>query len=44
MAIILTHLLQNKSTVLVNGIGGIGKTSVAYKYVVIHGNSYKHIA
>ena len=41
---ITTHLLQNKPTVLVNGIGGIGKTSVATKYVATHGQEYKHLA
>jgi tetratricopeptide (TPR) repeat protein len=38
------HLAQNKPTVLVNGIGGIGKTSVATKYVAAYGHQYKHIA
>lgn len=41
---ISTHLAQNKPTVLVNGIGGIGKTSVAAKYVATYGHQYKHIA
>lgn len=34
----------NKPTVLVNGIGSIGKTSVAIKYMVTHGGEYKHLA
>ena len=41
---ITTHLAQNKPTILVNGIGGIGKTSVAVKYVATHGHQYKHLA
>jgi tetratricopeptide (TPR) repeat protein len=44
LATIATHLAQNLPTVLVNGIGGIGKTSVAAKYVATFGNSYKHLA
>ena len=38
------HLRQHKPTVLVNGIGGIGKTSVAAKYMATFGNQYKHLA
>jgi tetratricopeptide (TPR) repeat protein len=41
---IINHLAQNKPTVLVNGIGGIGKTSVATKYVATYGQQYKHLA
>jgi tetratricopeptide (TPR) repeat protein len=41
---IATHLADNLPTVLVNGIGGIGKTSVAAKYVVTFGHAYKHLA
>ena len=44
MQTITTHLAQNKPTVLVNGIGGIGKTSVAAKYVATYGDQYKHLA
>lgn len=44
LQIITSHLAQNKPTVLVNGIGGIGKTSVATKYVATYGHSYKHLA
>lgn len=44
LATIATHLAQNLPTVLVNGIGGIGKTSVAAKYVATFGNAYKHLA
>jgi len=29
---------------LVNGIGGIGKTTVAMKYLAEHGGTYKHLA
>jgi len=41
---IANHLAANKPTVLVNGIGGIGKTSVAIKYMSIHSKEYKHVA
>jgi tetratricopeptide (TPR) repeat protein len=41
---IAKYLEQNKPTVLVNGIGGIGKTSVATKYVATYKHQYKHIA
>lgn len=44
LQIITSHLAQNKPTVLVNGLGGIGKTSVATKYVATYGHSYKHLA
>lgn len=44
LQIITTHLAQNKPTVLVNGIGGIGKTSVAAKFVATHGHQYTHLA
>jgi hypothetical protein len=38
------HLAQNRPTVLVNGIGGIGKTSVATKFMALHGHEYAHLA
>lgn len=38
------HLAHNRPTVLVNGIGGIGKTSVATKFMAIRGHEYKHLA
>ena len=41
---ITRFLSARKTTVLVNGIGGIGKTSVAIKYMAIHGGEYKHLA
>ena len=41
---ITAYLAQHKPTVLVNGIGGIGKTSVAVKYMATFGNQYKHLA
>lgn len=44
LELISKYLAENKPTVLVNGIGGIGKTSVATKYVVEYGRNYKHIA
>ena len=37
-------LAQNCPTVLFNGIGGIGKTSVAIKYVAHYGHEYQHLA
>jgi len=39
-----TYLAQNQATVLFNGIGGIGKTSVASKYMALYGREYKHLA
>jgi tetratricopeptide (TPR) repeat protein len=44
METITKYLEAKKPTVLVNGIGGIGKTSVAIKYMAIHGAEYKHLA
>ena len=41
---ITAYLAQQKPTVLVNGIGGIGKTSVAVKYMATFGNQYQHLA
>ena len=38
------YLAQNRTTVLVNGIGGIGKTSVATKFMVLYGHEYAHRA
>ena len=38
-----TYLLQNLPTVVVNGIGGIGKTSLAKQYMICHGHHYDHI-
>lgn len=38
------YLEAKKPTVLINGIGGIGKTSVAIKYMAKHGDEYKHLA
>ena len=37
-------LAQNCQTVLFTGIGGIGKTSVAIKYVAHYGHEYQHLA
>jgi tetratricopeptide (TPR) repeat protein len=41
-----THqkLSNNKPTVLVNGIGGIGKTTLALKYMVTYTPQYQHVA
>ncbi len=41
---IAAHLAQNRPTVLVNGIGGVGKTSVATKYMALRGPQYQHLA
>ena len=38
------HLAQHQATVLFNGIGGIGKTALASKYMTIYGSEYKHLA
>lgn len=37
-------LTKRQPTVLVNGIGGIGKTSVAVKYIAHHLDDYQHFA
>jgi tetratricopeptide (TPR) repeat protein len=44
LAAIATQLANNRATVLVNGIGGMGKTSVAAKYIVQQYGHYAHIA
>jgi tetratricopeptide (TPR) repeat protein len=41
---IATQLANKRATVLVNGIGGIGKTSVAIKYIVQKYDKYAHFA
>jgi tetratricopeptide (TPR) repeat protein len=38
------HLAQHQATVLFNGIGGIGKTALASKYMAVYGAEYKHLA
>jgi hypothetical protein len=38
------HLAQHQATVLFNGIGGIGKTALASKYMAVYGSEYKHLA
>jgi tetratricopeptide (TPR) repeat protein len=38
------HLAQHQATVLFNGIGGIGKTALASKYMALYGTEYKHLA
>ena len=41
----LMHLLQRESSVLLlNGLGGIGKTTLAKEYIYRHQNEYRHIA
>jgi tetratricopeptide (TPR) repeat protein len=35
---------KNKPILLLNGIGGVGKTTLAKQYLYNHYNSYKHIA
>ncbi len=41
----LMHKLQRESSVLLlNGLGGIGKTTLAKEYVYRHQNEYRHIA
>ena len=37
------QLLEANSTVLVNGMAGIGKTSVVLKYIEVFFEEYKHI-
>ncbi len=44
LADVRRNLLAGRATVLVNGIGGIGKTTVARKYVELHWDEYRHIA
>lgn len=41
---IRNRLLRNKQVVLVNGMGGIGKTTLAQVYITKYYNEYKHIA
>lgn len=38
------HLAQHQATILFNGIGGIGKTALASKYMAIYGSEYNHLA
>jgi tetratricopeptide (TPR) repeat protein len=40
---IQTNLSQNKQVVLVNGLGGIGKTSLAKEYLKLNHQNYQHI-
>jgi hypothetical protein len=44
LATINAYFKQHNPTVLLNGIGGIGKTAVATKYIVLYGHQYAHIA
>lgn len=39
-----TRLVENKQVVLVNGMGGIGKTTLAQVYVATYWNKYRHVA
>lgn len=36
-------LVENKTPILINGIGGVGKTSIVRKYQYIYANNYDHI-
>ncbi|NOQ28107.1 MAG: tetratricopeptide repeat protein [Bacteroidales bacterium] len=44
LADIRNRLLRNKQVVLVNGMGGIGKTTLAQVYITEYYNEYKYIA
>ena len=37
-------LFDNKHVVVVNGLGGIGKTTLALKYISLYYDDYQHIA
>jgi len=39
-----TRLVDNKQVVLVNGLGGIGKTTLAQVYVATYWDEYRHVA
>jgi hypothetical protein len=39
-----TYLRNNNPAILVNGIGGIGKTALASKYLVAYNENYQHLA
>ncbi len=41
---IIEYLDKNQATILVNGLGGIGKTSVATKFMALYGHEYAHVA
>ncbi len=43
LAEIRDKLVQNKQVVLVNGMGGIGKTTLAQMYLTEHYKDYKHL-
>lgn len=38
------HLFNNKKVIVVNGLGGIGKTMLAQAYISKYGDSYHHLA
>lgn len=38
------YLAQHQATILFNGIGGIGKTALASKFMALYGHEYQHLA
>lgn len=44
LKLIRERLKSNQSVVLVNGLGGIGKTTIALEYINRYGSNYQHLA